>query len=188
MIKSIIPTLKSIFNHVKNKSKKKSYEPMYRLVEICEGDDEYTVLIQMINKNVTFSAKPEELLVNDALVDQFSPRDVRSLTYLGYLGINNPKYKILAQRLSQNDKTIFVLKKKGEKKAVLKTADQIMQETSIILSMNPQDAKIIGYAVAAEAMIEEKQQKQALLLNADGSENTVDKSIAKNSITPEAWG
>jgi hypothetical protein len=163
MVKNIIQKLKTIFSHIKIKNTKISYEPLYRLVEIREDDGEYTVVIQVINKGAIFIAKPEEILANDTLVDQFSPKDVRSLTYLGYLGVNSPKYKILAQRLSQSDKTIFVLKKKGEKKVILKTADQIMQETDVILSMHSQDAKIVGYTVAAEAVVEEKKQKQALL-------------------------
>lgn len=163
MIKNVIQRLKTILTYIKNNNGKSSYEPLYRLVEIREDEGEYMVLIQVINKNLTFGAKPEEILANDALVDQFSPRDVRSLTYLGYLGVNSPKYKILAQKLSKNDKTIFVLKKKGEKEVVLKTADQIIQETGLILSMHPQDAKVIGYTVAAESGVEEKKQKEALL-------------------------
>lgn len=73
-------------------------------------------MIQIIGKATTFVAKPEELLMDDAIVDLFSPRDVRNLTYLGYLGINGPKYKILAQKLSeQADQTLFAILKKGEK-------------------------------------------------------------------------
>jgi len=52
---------------------------------VDESDDkEYIVTIQIINKSVTFRMKPEEILAKDALVDQFSPRDIRTLTYLGY--------------------------------------------------------------------------------------------------------
>jgi len=72
------------------------------------------VTIKVINKNISFTIKPDEILAKDSMVDLFSPRDVRTLTYLGYLGINSPKYKILARRLSENnDKTIFALQKRG---------------------------------------------------------------------------
>lgn len=171
MVKNIIQSLKTIFNNMKIKEKKTNYEPIYRLVEIREEDGDYTVVIQIINKSITFITKPEEILANDTLVDQFCPRDVRSLTYLGYLGINSPKYKILAQKFSQSEKTIFVLKKKGERKVILKTADQIMQETNGALSLSSEDAKIIGYTIAAETTIEEKKQKQALLEKASSEEN-----------------
>jgi hypothetical protein len=84
------------------KSDKRVYTPFYKLIEIIQEDDYYTVMIKVVNKNITFQASPEEMLSNDALVDQFSPRDIRALTYLGYLGINSPQYKILAKKLSVN--------------------------------------------------------------------------------------
>ena len=102
-------------------------------------------------------------MANDHLVDQFSPRDIRALTYLGYLGVNGPKYKILAKKLSENEKITFVLKKKGEKKVFFKTADQIISETDIIPNLNSEDAKTIGYTVALEIVTNEKLQKETLL-------------------------
>jgi hypothetical protein len=178
MIKNITRKLKHIIKQIQKTNKKDIYKPLYRLAEIREENDEYIVVIKMIKRNIAFETKPEDILANDFLVDRFSPRDIRTLTYLGYLGVNGPKHKILAQRLSQNEKTTFVLKKKGEKKVILKTADKIIQETNIILGMSSQDAKTIGYAVAAEAAAEEKKQKQALLKESFSQEKTLPK---KNS-------
>lgn len=88
--------------------------PGYRLAEIIQDEDgSYYVTIQVINKNITFRTKPEEILAENNLVNQFSPTDIRALTYLGYLGINSPKYKILAKNLSSQDSgIIFTVKKK----------------------------------------------------------------------------
>lgn len=148
---------------------KNSYKPAYRIVEIFQDEEEdYFVLVQVINKNSTFKSKPEELLANDLLVDQFSPRDVRSLTYLGYLGINSPKYKILAKRLSENDdKLIFALKKKGERSLIVKTAEEIMQEKDILDCLHAKDANIIGYAFASESLNKEALQKNNLIKHAE---------------------
>lgn len=100
------------------------YRPAYRIASIDETDDnDYLVTVHTILKNAHFFMKPEEILADDKMTDLFSPRDVRTLTYLGYLGINSPKYKILAQRLSAEDnRIIFALHKKGEKKPRIKTA------------------------------------------------------------------
>lgn len=46
--------------------------------------------------------------------------------YLGYLGINSPKYKILAQRISEDNNIIFAIKKKGDKNIYTKTANEIL--------------------------------------------------------------
>lgn len=47
-------------------------------------------IIQLINKSITLYTKPEENLKDD----KFSPYDIRTLTYLGYLIllIQNIKY------------------------------------------------------------------------------------------------
>ena len=135
----------------------------YKLVEIIEDEGEYTVAIKLANKNVVFDAKPEEILANDSLVDKFSPRDIRTLTYLGYLGVNAPKYKILAKKLSKNEKTIFWIKKKGAKKAILKTADQILNESDIIKNLNSEDSKTVSYVAASESILDEEKQKSELL-------------------------
>ena len=159
-------SIKKFFKIFSDSFKQKSaYIPAYRVIEISQNDEnEYIAKIQIINKNLTFKAQPEEILAKDTIVDQFSPRDIRTLTYLGYLGINNPKYKILAKRLSENDKKIiFALKKKGQKKAIIKTANQIIQEKDIIDNLDSKDARLIGYALGSENTAYENLQKQQLL-------------------------
>jgi hypothetical protein len=163
MLKSFIQKLKVFLVYLKNSKAKDVYKPLYKLTEILEDQEEYVVVIQLIGKNIVFNAKPEEILADDSLVDRFSPRDIRTLTYLGYLGINGPKYKILAKKLSQHENATFLIKKKGEKKIIVRTAEQILNETSIIQHLNAEDAKTVGYTAASESVISEKKQKEALL-------------------------
>lgn len=163
MFKSAIQKLKSIFQYLKSCHEDNAQKTSYKLIEILENNDDYLVVIQLIGKNTVFNAKPEEILADDQLVDRFSPKDIRTLTYLGYLGINGPKYKILAKKLSQNEKSTFLIKKKGHKKVTVKTADQIIHETDIIQHLNAEDAKTVGYTAASESIISEREQKEALL-------------------------
>lgn len=144
---------------------KQGYRPAYRVINIYEDDNgDYMVRIQVINKNKTFPAKPEDILAHDNWVNCFSPCDVRTLSYLGYLGINSPKYKILAKRLSQeNDKIVFALKKKGERKILVKTADEIIKEKDILKDFDSEDSHEIGYAVATETITNEKKAKEKIL-------------------------
>ncbi len=148
-----------------------TYTPSYRLVEITETDhEEYSVTIQVINKNATFKMKPEDILCDDETVDRFSPQDIRTLTYLGYLGVNAPKYKILAKRLSkQTNAPVFAVKKKGQKKVLLKTAEDIMKEKEVLNSLSPDQAHLVGYTVAAKSIQSEMEQKAALLKEAEQS-------------------
>jgi hypothetical protein len=156
----MIKTVKAILENFNKSRKKLFFTPTYRIVEISQTKNEdYIVTIQLINKNITFNTKPEEILSNDDLVDNFSPRDVRTLTYLGYLSINNPKYKILAQRLSEeNDKILFALQKRGDKNILVKTADEILREKEILDNLSAKDSHVVGYTVGSEGVLREKPQ------------------------------
>ena len=158
-IKTAIKTLKQQL--AKLSARKESYRPRYRVAEIQQNDDHHMVTIQVINKNILYKAKPEDILSKDKFVDCFSPKDIRTLTYLGYLGINTPKYKILAKRLSkENDKFTFALKERGNKKIITKTAFEISNEKSILKSLPVQDAHLLGYTLASESFIDERKQKE----------------------------
>lgn len=164
MFNGIINYCKKMAVLISEINKKSTYVPIYRIVEIIKSDDEeYQVRVQLIHKNITFLKKPEDVLADDLLVDQFSPRDIRTLTYLGYLGINSPKYKILAQRLSQdNDKLIFALKQKGHNKVFIKTAEEIVNEQEILSSLDSRDASLISYTVGTESIQSENRMKKYL--------------------------
>ncbi|MFT3741532.1 MAG: hypothetical protein QM752_02495 [Gammaproteobacteria bacterium] len=138
----------------------------YKLIEIIIEKDEYFALIKLIKRNIIFRMKPEEILSKDSLVDKFSSIDIRTLTYLGYLEINKPAYKILEKKLSlDNDKIIFTLGKKNSKKIITKTADQIFREKDIVLNLNSEDSRIIGYTIASESILAENHQKETILLS-----------------------
>jgi hypothetical protein len=165
IIKQIKDITRKVSGYIKSCNNNSSFTPAYRVIEIIkEENDEYMVKIQVINKNIIFDSKPEKLLSEDSVVDLFSPRDIRTLTYLGYLGINAPKYKILAQRLMDNDNRVaFSIRKKGEKQVITKTAAEILQEKEILDSISSEDAQKIGYAFASESTVSEEAQKQEAL-------------------------
>ncbi len=137
------------------------YVPNYRLIEILKNEeDNYEIGIQIINKNKKFYATPEDILSDDKLIDQFSPRDVRTITYLGYLGIHSPQYKILAQRFVKNNKIVFLLKQKNNKDIIVQTASEIIQNGNIIVNMPSADAQTIGYVLAHDHMAKEHNEQR----------------------------
>ena len=140
----------------------------YHVVNIEQDNKhEYQATIQLTGKSVIFKMKPEEILADDSLTNQFSPCDIRTLTYLGYLGINSPKYKILAKRLSEeNDKMVFAVQKKGSNKLEAKTASQISTNEEILKGMDQKDAHMVGYTVATEQILTEESKKLKLIKEA----------------------
>lgn len=163
----MLSKLRNIFKTLKQATaeSKKQKRYKYRIVAIEQNkDDDYIITVQLINKSLVLTMKPEEILANDYLTNCFSPTDVRTLTYLGYLGINSPKYKILAQRLSETDNRFsFALKQKGSKKPLIKTADEISTNQEILESLNQKDAHMIGFTSGSEREMIEKEQKKKLV-------------------------
>lgn len=167
MMKKLKSSMRTLAKIYKESTARSSYIPAYKVVELAEKEPgSYIATIQVINKNVVFHSKPEDILKDDRLVDQFSARDIRTLTYLGYLGINSPKYTILAKRLSENaDKTIFALRERGNKKVVTKSAQEIFSDKNVLKSLSATDAHDVGFTVASDAVVKEKHLKESLKRN-----------------------
>jgi hypothetical protein len=144
-----------------------SSKPAYRLIAIDKNkNNDYEATVQVINKNAIFKMNPDEILANNKITDLFSSRDIRTLTYLGYLSLNNPKYKILAKRLSEtNDKMLFAMHKKNNTKIEIRTADEIAQNKDIIRNLTQEDAHMVGYIAGIENVTQEKAQKKKLKIN-----------------------
>lgn len=149
--------------------KKSLPEYPYRVLFIEQDKCEcYVVTVQIKNKKDVFQMKPEEILANNNLTDSFSQRDIRMLTYLGYLGNGSPKYKILAKRLSEDDsKLFFAIKERGKTSSIIKTASEISLDQKFIAGLHQHDAHMIGYVTATEQAVNEAFQKKVLLETAE---------------------
>ncbi len=180
LIKKLIKKVCTAFKKSSQLIRKESgyYKPAYRIVSIEKDEtDQYYITIQVIGKPLSYKAKPEKLLSDDKLVNLFSPIDIRNLTYLGYLGINAPKYKILAKQLSdQKGETLFAIKKKGEKDHHVVTATEISTNEDILKGLSQTDAHMIGFTTAAEQTSIERQQKEKIMKE----QISDDKKIRKN--------
>ena len=153
------------YNHVsKALSTQTSPTISYRIVNIEKDEqDDYIATVQVINKSSIFKIRPEEILSDDQMTQQFSQLDVRTLTYLGYLDMNSPKYRILAKRLSEShDNLMFALRRKGSSKVEMKTAAQISTNKDILTHLDQKDAHMVGFTTATEQAVEERKQMAQL--------------------------
>ena len=154
------------------------YRPAYRIVSIEKNEvEEYFVTIQVIGKSISYKTKPEKLLADDKLVNLFSPIDIRNLTYLGYLGINAPKYKILAKQLSEEKgQTLFAIHKKGDAGHHIVTATEISTNEEILQGLSQHDAHMVGFPTATEQAATEKLQKEELIRQLKNNTNQINKN------------
>ena len=166
-IKDRLSKLKQMYREMQTAS---AQSAVYRVVEVEKDEHgDYTAVIQVSGKNITFKAKPEEILADDEMTMKFSQLDVRTLTYLGYVDLNNPKYRILAKQFSEEvGRTVFAVHKKGEKDYDVKTAAEIATDEELIKSLDQKDAHMVGYTSATEHMMAEKAQMEQLKKLAQG--------------------
>ena len=158
-LSSVVNFLKIIF-----KKEPLKIQPKFRVLHIEKTEDQdFNVVVQVINKNQIFKMKPEEILADDSLTDSFFPRDIRTLTYLGYLGINSPKYTILAKRFKENNQLVFAIKEKHSKKILVKTSEEISANKDILSGLNQIDAHMIGFSTGSEHVVQEDALMKAAL-------------------------
>lgn len=163
MFKRSINILKNISQIIKKSQKQFQYNCHITAIE-QDKHENYIATIQITNKRQIFKMRPEEILADDKLTDCFSQRDIRTLTYLGYLGINSPKYRILAQRLSETDnRLVFAIKKRSDNNVIIKTAAELSADEEIIKSLDQKDAHMLGYTTGSEQTIVEKNEIGKLL-------------------------
>lgn len=131
--------------------------PAYKVTAIEQDEhSNYVVTIQITRNGLCFTSTPEKILSSDRLTDKFSQRDIRTLTYLGYLEINSPKYKIMAKKLAENDKLLLVLYEKKKNKLETRSASDIAKDEDAIKQFDSSDAHFIGYIQAMEDLENEK--------------------------------
>jgi hypothetical protein len=160
-----IKFLKRVMRLSRNMAKTSpSFKPIYRVIQI-EKDHvgDYIVTVQVIGKTAVFKMEPDKILADDAMVAAFSPIDIRTLTYLGYLDMHSPKYNILAKRLSQHsDQVLFAVQKKGEKDYKIVTSDEITSDKTMLEGLSREHAHMVGMTVGVEQAAIEKKQMEAM--------------------------
>jgi hypothetical protein len=132
---------------------------LFRILSIEKNaSDEYFFKIQLIGKSTVFDAAPRELAESDILLEGFSKKDVRIITYYATKEIAQPQYKVLVQEFEdKTHKTLFKLGRRGESSPLEKTAAQISLDKELLKQISQEDAHMVGYTTAMESMQKEKE-------------------------------
>lgn len=135
----------------------------YRVFDISQDKKgNHYVNIQVVGKHHIFKMKPEEILANDAMTLQFSQLDIRTLTYLGYLGINSPKYKVLAKHLCTQDGVTFSIYSKEKNTVELKKASEIISDQELWKNLDRNDVPEVAYSAGGDQILKEKEEIRQL--------------------------
>lgn len=125
---------------------------IYRIIEIRQLiSNQYMLVIQVIGKSSVIECTPQEIVATDWLLEGFSKKDIRTITYFACEQIKKPKYKIIKQEFCEKfNRMIFKLKETGSDTLVIKTASQIVTDKNIIKNLSIEDAKSISYIAGYE--------------------------------------
>jgi hypothetical protein len=130
---------------------------MYRIIEVNQSAGQCKVIIQVTGKSTFVECTPQEIVANDRMLEGFSKKDIRSLTYLACESIKKPTYKIVMQKFCSNfNKMLFKLRKCNSNEVILKTANQISLDKNLINSLSHEDIQSISYMAGYEHSLNEK--------------------------------
>lgn len=124
-----------------------------QVIDIKEGSKQGTsIVVQCVDKPSVFESSPAAIVENESMLERFSKRDVRTITYLAEQAQNKPKYTIIAQ-LFGGEHTVFRLRVTGTSDYIEKTAQEISMDANLIETLSRADALLVGYVSASEKMI-----------------------------------
>ena len=129
----------------------------YRVLEYSKNKKgTFDVHIQLIGKNAVFKSTPQKILADDEMIEFFSKKDIRLLTYLGCQDLKEPKHEVLGQRFVRAlNKFFFKLKHDKTGEEIEKSAEEISADPVLIKSLSPEDAHKVGFVAANEQVKKE---------------------------------
>lgn len=131
----------------------------YRVLKIIRTpDDTLSLRIQIIGTAKILHWSPQQIVTDDQILEGFSKKDIRTITYYACEELKKPKCKVMSHSFSNKlNKIIFLIKKLGSSKFIEKTAADISSDKEMINQLTPEDAHRVGYLCGSEAVDEEKE-------------------------------
>ncbi len=125
---------------------------IYRIVDVNQSPTgQLTILIQIIGKSTVIACTPQEIIENDRMIEGFSKKDIRAITYYAFEHKNKPRYKIVMQEFCEAfNKILFKIKKQNSLEIISKTAGQISLDKTLLNNLSQEDACCISYTAGYE--------------------------------------
>jgi hypothetical protein len=130
----------------------------HRIVEHNkDASGQHEITVQISGKNLVFKTSPQEIMADDRLLESFSKKDIRLLTYLACEDIKEPTHEVLGQKFIRNMNQFFFKLKHGKTgEEMEKSAEEISANPELIKQLSPQDAHKIGFVAAGDSVKKEK--------------------------------
>lgn len=149
--------LTKIFKNLYRGFKKESMLFRLSISNVSLNQDEKVILNVAVKgiKNQIIKYTPEEIVFNDHLLMEFSPCDVRSITYLSFakhIGFSTEFPLIIKCQNFKKGKTVFVFLNKFTKEQFERNALEAYQDYSLLNQLNKRDMiNVISTAVQEQS-------------------------------------
>lgn len=130
----------------------------FRILDIIDDPNQFCqIKVQVVGTDKTPYWLALDIVADDDLLEGFSKKDIRTITYHACEDKKKPKFKLLSCHFSEtNNSTIFNFKQFASDGILKKTSTEIASQKNIINEMNSSDAHTIGYMRAYEESIKER--------------------------------
>ena len=120
---------------------------IYEIVALEQNDeDKETEVVIRLNGRFVIKRTPQQIILDDKIIDGLSPKAVRAITYLALLEKLSPEYHLISVELDQKVKEYIVtIKHKNSDKLSKLSASQISKNAEVVKKLSPLDANRIGY-------------------------------------------
>lgn len=147
-----------IYGKYRELQKEAESNEKYRLLDVVYTTYETCELkVQIIGTDKIVYWSPQKVAADDNLIEGFSKKDIRAISYFACKEIKKPKYKITSHGFSEKlNKIVFLIKKIGSKESIEKTAAEISANKNMIKAMYPSDAHRVGFLQGCDETDEEK--------------------------------
>lgn len=169
---SILEYAASILKTYSKLQKQFSNNLIYRIIDIKEDNLKSPLLVvQVAGKANIFEVPPKEIAADDNMLEGFSKKDIRTITYLASKEDNtHPEYKIIEQVICHESNTMsYKLQRITNNEIIAKSAQQISLDKTLVSGLKPEDAHSVGYVAGYESMLKEKQEIHNLNLVTDNN-------------------
>lgn len=145
--------LKKYHHQVRNQANQ-----IYRITEIKQtSSNQIHLVIQVIGKSVFITCAPQEILADDNMLEGFTKKDIRTITYLACEQSKRPKYKIIKQAFCDKfNKVLFRVKRLDNNETMEETANYIVRNKNLIYNFSQEDAHSISYTAGYEHSLQTK--------------------------------
>lgn len=142
----------------------KIQQDAYRIVDKqIDSRGNCKLVIQVIGKSITFKAAPEDLAADDQMLERFSRKDVRTITYYACQEIKKPQARIIFKEFCEKlNRIIFGIKQRNQESIIQKSAGEISLDKNLLNNLTQEEAHLVGYTTATEQLLEEKENLKKL--------------------------